>query len=97
MDWRLEYLGAFLLVMGAVLRFRIRRAKFERINEYGVERFSSYWNKLRSRTKDGMLGGLSILLLSSGVVTLAFRYQESWGWLVLFPFCLVMLFALIGV
>ena len=97
MDWRHEYIGALLLVVGAMLRFRIRKGRFERTNRYGVERFSSYWDKLRIRSKDGLLGSLSVLLLSSGVLTLACRYQESWGWFVLLPICLIVLFALIGV
>ena len=95
MDWGSEYIGAVLLVIGAVLGLKRRKRKFDRTNEFGVERFESYGGKLRARLKDGLLGGSSIALLACGVLILAFRYQDSWGWIVILPVCAVALFVLI--
>lgn len=97
MDWGSEYIGAVLLVIGAILGFKRRKRRFDRTNEFGVERFQSYGGKLRARFKDGLLGFTSICLLFSGVLILAIQYQDSWGWIVLLPVCAIMLFVLIGV
>lgn len=97
MDWVSEYIGAMLLFIGAVLGLKRRKRKFDRTNEFGVERFESYGGKLRARLKDGLLGGSSITLIAAGILILALKYQDSWGWIVILPVCAVMLIALIGV
>ena len=79
MEWGTEFIGAVLLVIGAVLGLMRRKRKFDRTNEFGVERFESYGRKLRARFKDGRLVLSSIALLACGVLILAFRYQDSWG------------------
>lgn len=96
MDWGADLIGAALLVIGALLGLKRRKRRFDRTNEFGVERFQSYGGKLRARFKDGLLGLTSILLLSSGILILAFQHQDSWGWIVLLPVCAIMLFALLG-
>lgn len=96
MEWGAEYFGTILFVFGALLALGRRKRKFGRTNAYGVERFSSYWGKLKAGTKDGLLGGLAIFLLSSGLLILAFRYVDSWGWIVILPVCAIMLFLLVG-
>ena len=92
MDWGAEYVGTILLVVGGLLALWRRKRIFDRTNQYGVERFSSFWGKLGTKTKDGLLGGASIVLLSSGLLILAFRYQDSWGWVVLLPVFAFLLF-----
>ncbi len=92
MDWGAEYVGTILLVVGGLFALWRKKRIFDRTNQYGVERFSSFWGKLGTKTKDGLLGTASIVLLSSGLLILAFRYQDSWGWVVLLPVCAFLLF-----
>ncbi len=92
MEWGAEYVGTILLVVGGLFALWRKKRIFERTNEFGVERFSSFWGKLGTKTKDGLLGGASIVLLSSGLLILAFRYQDSWGWVVLLPVSAFLLF-----
>ena len=85
MEWGAEYVGTLLLVVGGLFALWRKKRLFDRTNEFGVERFSSFWGKLGTKMKDGLLGWASIVLLSSGLLILAFRYQDSWGWVVLLP------------
>lgn len=92
MDWGAEYVGAILLVVGGLFALWLKKRIFDRTNQFGVERFSSFWGKLGTKTKDVLLGAASIALLSSGLLILAFHYQDSWGWVVLLPVCAFLLF-----
>ena len=92
MEWGAEYVGTFFLVVGGLLVLWRKKRIFDRTNEFGVERYSSFMRKLGAKTKDGLLGGASFVLLSSGLLILAFRYQDSWGWVVLLPFFAFLLF-----
>ena len=47
--------------------------------------------------KDGVLGGVSISLLFAGLLMLAFRYADSWGWVVLLPVYVFLIFVMIGI
>lgn len=88
--------GVILLAGGALLAFRERKRRFDRTNEYGIERFSSYWAKLRARTVGGVVGIAAIILLSAGALVLALEFESSWGWIVLLPVYAIMLFILIA-
>ena len=94
MDWGAEYVGTILLVAGGLFAVWRKKRIFDRTNQYGVERFSSFWGKLGTKTKDGLLGTASIAFLSSGLLILAFRYQDSWGWAVILPVFAFLLFML---
>ena len=96
MNWGVDLMGVALVAIGAALGLKKRKRKFDRTNEFGVERFRSYGGKLRSRFKDGFLGFASISLFAAGVLLLAFEHQDSWGWIVVLPVCVFMLFALLG-
>ena len=96
MEWGAEYIGAILVAIGALLTLWRRKRKFDRTNPYGIEQFSDFWGKLGARTKDWLLRLGSIVLLSAGVLMLAFRYEDSWGWVVLLPVYAFMLFMVIG-
>ncbi len=85
-------LGQFFSLWGGLLALWRKKRIFDRTNQYGVERFPSFWRKLETRMKDGLLGGASIVLLSSGLLILAFRYEDSWGWVVLLPVYVFLLF-----
>ena len=96
MEWGNEYVGSILFVVGVLLVLARRKRKFDRTNEFGVERFATFGAKMGAKIKDGLLGGSSILFLSSGLLILAFRYVDSWGWIVVLPVCVLMLFLLLG-
>ena len=96
MNWGVDLMGVALVAIGAALGLKKRKRKFDRTNEFGVERFRSYGGKSRSRFKDGVLGFASISLFAAGVLLLAFEHQDSWGWIVVLPVCVFMLFVLIG-
>lgn len=90
------FTGTILVVVGGVLGIWRRKRKFDRLNAFGVEQFSSYWGKLGSRTKDGLLGFGSLLLFSAGLLILASHYVDSWGWAVLLPVYLLILYMMLG-
>jgi len=94
MDWGAEYIGTTFLVAGALLALRRRKRQFDRTNQFGIEQFSSFWGKLGSKIEDAFIGGTSWTLLSGGLLILAFRYQDSWGWVMLLPVLVVVLFFL---
>lgn len=96
MDWGAEYIGALLLTLGVALTLTRRKRRFDRTNQFGVEQFPSYWDKLGTNIKDGLLRYISLLLLSAGLVILGFRFEDSWGWIVTLPVYAFMLFLLFG-
>lgn len=96
MEWGAEYIGALLLALGVALTLARRKRQFERTNQFGVEQFPSYWDKLGTNIKDGLLRYLSLFLLSVGLVILGFRFEDSWGWIVTLPIYAVMIFLLFG-
>ena len=91
------YIGALLLGIGAWLTYWKRKRVVERSNEFGVERFPSYWRKLFSRSKDTLIGASAFVLLSAGAFLVAFHYQDTWGAFVLLPVYLYLLFLLLDI
>jgi hypothetical protein len=61
-----------------------------------LEQFPSYRRKLGATVLDRLVGFGSLGLLTVGILFLAFRFQDSWGWAVLLPVYLLGLFLLIG-
>ena len=96
MDWGGDLFGFALLITGGVLGVWARKRKFDRTNRFGVERFPSFWGKVRTRLKDVFLIGSSIVLLSSGLFLLASSHLDTWGWVVMAPAYLFMLYLLLG-
>jgi hypothetical protein len=96
MEWGAEYIGMILVAVGALLDLWRRKRKFERTNPHGVEQFSSFWSKLGTGTKDVLLRFASLALLSVGILVLAIRFEDSWGWIVLLPVYAFALFMMIG-
>lgn len=90
------FTGGILAVVGVMLGLWKRKRKFDRKNAFGVEQFSSYWGKLGARTKDGVLGSMSVILFSIGLLMLATHYVDSWGWIVLLPAYAFVLFLMLG-
>ncbi len=89
------HVGALLLGIGAWLTYWKRKRTFDRTNEYGVERFSSYWRKLLSLARETLIGASAFVLLSAGTLLVAFQYQDSWGGIILLPVYLYMLYLLL--
>lgn len=89
-------IGVILLAIGAVLAFLARKRRLDRTNRFGAEQFSSYLVKIRAQAVDGVINLAAILLLSGGVLILAFEFESSWGWIVLLPVYAYILFILIG-
>ena len=89
------HVGILLLGIGACLTYWKRKRIFNRTNEFGVERFPSYWRKLVSLGKDTLIGASAFVLLSAGTLLVAFQYQDSWGGVILLPVYLFMLYLLL--
>jgi hypothetical protein len=96
MVWGAEYVGSLLLVLGVALMLARRKRRFDRTNQFGVEQFPSYWKKLGTDFKDGLQRYAALLLVFGGVLILAFRYEDSWGWIVTIPVYAYMLFLVLG-
>ena len=96
MDWAFDFLGIVLLAAGVLMAVWNRKRKFERINQYGHEGFPNYWARLRARSYDGLLLLLSLGLVGAGVLVLAYQHQGTWGWFVIMPVMLWVLFLMIG-
>jgi len=96
MAWGTEYIGALLIALGIVLTLVRRKRRFDRTNKFGIEQFPSYWEKLGTDFRDGLYRYSALLLLFIGVLILAFRYEDSWGWMVTIPVYAYMLFLLLG-
>lgn len=89
-------LGTVLFLIGGFLYFWQKKWVFDRADQYGVEQFSSFWGKLVAKAKDKLISGIAITLLFGGLLALAFAYEATWGWIVLLPVYLFMLFLVVG-
>ena len=96
MEWTGDLVGVLLLVAGAALLFKSKQRRFKRTNEFGVERFPNFLEKLRGRSSDYVLVGGSIASLAIGTIMLASNHVDSWGWVVMAPVCVFMLYLLLG-
>ncbi len=56
-------IGIFFLIMGVVLFYRYRRRLFNRRNSHGVETYTSYANKLKTRLGDIVLAMAALFLV----------------------------------
>jgi hypothetical protein len=97
MDYGSNYIGIFIVVIGLLLGLVRNKRKFERTNEFGVEIFSTYWDKLKGKIIDGILNGLFIVIFFSGILMLAYANSESWGWIIILPVALFAIFVTIGI
>ncbi|MEP6482568.1 MAG: hypothetical protein ABJA94_11235 [Rhodoglobus sp.] len=85
-----------LLLAGAGCALTARKRKFDRTNAFGIERHGSFWAKLTNRTGDTALVALAICGSGAGTILLAVNHLDTWGWLVMAPVCLFMLYLLVG-
>jgi hypothetical protein len=91
-----DLIGIALLALGTAVAVFVKGAQFRRTNKYGVERFPTFGAKLRVRLGGYMLIGCSAILLTVGTLILASNHIDSWGWIVMAPVVLLMLFLLVG-
>jgi hypothetical protein len=91
-----DLIGLVLLVLGAAVIYWVKRAKFQRIHKYCVERFPTFGAKLRAQLGSHIAIGASTVLLAAGTITLASNHLDSWGRIVMAPVVLLMLFLLLG-
>ncbi len=96
MDWTSDILGLLLLVAGTSFGIAAKKRKFDRTNALGVERHASFWAKLRNRSGDLSLIGLAICCLGLGTLLLSVNHFDTWGWVVIAPAGLFMLYLLVG-
>ena len=89
-------LGAVIVLIGGFLYIWQKKRVFDRTNHYGVEQFSSFCGKLVAKAKDKLIFGIAITLLFGGLLILASAYEATWGWVVLLPAYLFMLFLVVG-
>lgn len=78
------------IIVGILSLLKYLSRKFNRTNAYGVEQFTSYSGKVKSKAIDGFFVVSAVFFTIFGVVMLAFHYQESWGWIVIIPFMLIL-------
>ena len=91
-----DLVGLLLLGAGITLGLTASKRRFDRTNAFGVERFPSFGAKLRSRSGDYVLKGGAIGSLAIGTLLLASNHVDTWGWIVMAPVSLFMLYLLIG-
>lgn len=68
--------------IGCIFYTLSKKRKFERLNEFGAERFPSYWSRVKETFIDEFLHFSGLCLIALSIVSLAFRYAEGWAWLV---------------
>lgn len=96
MDLTSDVVGFGLLAAGVWLGILAKQRRFNRTNEFGVERFPSFWAKLRQRAQHSILVGGCLLMVAVGVILLSSNHLEGGGWVVMLPVSLLMLYLLLG-
>jgi hypothetical protein len=96
MDLITDIAGFVLLAAGVWFGILAKQRRFNRTNEFGVERFPSFWAKVGQRSQDYILVGGCLLAIASGVILLSSNHLEGGGWVVMLPVSVVMLYLLLG-
>jgi hypothetical protein len=96
MNWMSDAFGALLLVAGLAIGLAAKKRRFDRTNAFGMERFPTFGAKLRIRSGDYVLKGAAIASLSIGTLLLSANHIDTWGWIVMAPVCLFILYLLLG-
>lgn len=78
------------ILVGFLFLLKYRKRKFDRTNSTGIEQFTDFSGKVKSKTKDSVLAGLAIIFIIFGVMMLAFSYKDTWGWIVIIPTVAIM-------
>ena len=67
-------------VLGAACLWRKNKRQFERTNEFGEQRFSSYCAKVKATFIDALFHIFGLGLICSGVLLLALKHAADWFW-----------------
>ncbi len=89
-------LGAVIFLIGGFLYLWQKKRVFDQTIQFEVEQFSGFWSKLLAKSQDKLIFGIALTLLFGGLLTLASAYEATWGWMVLLPVYLFMLFLVVG-
>lgn len=79
-----DIFSIFIGFFGATCLWWKNKRQFERTNEFGEERFSSYWKKVKEKFFDEFLRYSGLALFSTGVILIALKYAEEWVYLFAF-------------
>lgn len=74
MELRSVTSGIILIFAGLTIEIWRRKLKFDRINKFGVEKFSSFKMKLFSGLLDATLRGVSLVLAFGGALIILISY-----------------------
>lgn len=89
-------IACILIALGLWMAFSLKSRRHRRLNQLGIEVFTSYGARLRAKALDSVSWLVVVVLLTSGVVILAVAYESTWGWLVLVPLYAWFLFLTLG-
>jgi hypothetical protein len=71
MDWTSDILSVLSLVAGICFAITAKKRRFDRTNALGIERYGSFWAKLKSRSGGLALIGVAICCLGFGSILLS--------------------------
>ena len=74
-----------LIGFGSLFIYWQRSRRYNRTNDFGVERLPGYFSYVTAKAGDAVLWALGHLAFLLGVFLLATYYQDSWGWVILIP------------
>jgi len=92
----LDLVALLLLGAGIAIGLAAKRRRFDRTNAFGIKRFPTFGAKLQSRSGDYLLIGGATALVAGGMLLPASNHLDTWGWIVMAPACLFLLYLLIG-
>ncbi len=91
-----DIFGVVATLLGIVLFLWRNKRRFDRTNSAGIEQFSSYGGKIATRFWDSILWVSAFISLTVGVLVLAIEHESTWGWIVLLPCYVGMVWMLVG-
>lgn len=92
MDTAISIAASTLILISGALVFWLRKRRFDRTNEAGIERFPSFRKKVASGMVDIVIRACALILGCAGILLLAFQFHDSWGWIILTPVAALLLF-----
>ena len=76
-EWKYRLIGLGLIALGILILYRTGRARFKRINRYGVEQFRNYNHKLNRRLEETVSRAIALMMLVAGAVLLLVSMPEK--------------------
>ena len=91
-----DILGVAAVLLGIFLFLWRSKRRFDRTNAAGIEQFSSFGGKVAARSWDAILLVVALASLTGGVLTAATEHVNTWGWIVLLPCYVGVVWILVG-